>query len=158
MSNKVKVTKKAQASINRYRFRNSAPKSLTFSRKLLHGDYTTDLSTLDEPKPSLMHFFLLCFFVCFLASYIWKITGRTNYFSFTLLLNTLASAPTIDTSFIYTFANMGIVGDWGVFDFLRVFISDYCMPALSMVLFFVTGIAQLVVFLAYIFRSLFVGG
>lgn len=103
------------------------------------------------------NFFTIVFMCLFLIMFFSAATGLDTSFTFTGFLEGLADSPSIDTSWIKTFNSLRITSDWDIFNFLRDFINTF-MDIISVLLWLVTGIAQLVVYVGYLFRVFFSGG
>ena len=98
-------------------------------------------------------FIILCLF-----AFSSVLMGRDSSISFTGLLNSISSIPTIDMSKIFDFVNdMNITSDWGLFNWFRDFLNNLFMPLFGVAIYFSTAIAQLLVFLVWIFKFLFTG-
>lgn len=98
-------------------------------------------------------FIILCLFAFSSA-----LMGRDSSLSFTGLLNSISSVPTIDMSKIFDFVNdINITSDWGVFNFFRDFINNFVLSLLGVAIYFCTAIAQLIVFLVWVFKFIFTG-
>ncbi len=98
-------------------------------------------------------FIILCLFAFSSA-----LMGRDSSLSFTGLLNSISSMPTIDMSKIFDFVNdMNITLDWGVFNWFRDFLNNFFMPLFGVAIYFCTAIAQLIVFLVWVFKFIFTG-
>ena len=102
-------------------------------------------------KSLLLWGFMFCFFV----SYIWSVSGKTDTFSFTSMLNALADAPVIPLDWLYEFTSMRITADWGLFNFFRDFLNNYCIAFLGVLGQLAVGISQLFVYIAWIIGILF---
>lgn len=94
-------------------------------------------------------FFLLCVLMFYSVAFN---TGRT--ITFTSLLQSLADAPVIDNSWISSFSDLTIRGDWGIFDFLKNFLNSF-VGVISFLLYLVNGLVQLITYFGYIMRTLF---
>ena len=98
-------------------------------------------------------FIILCLFAFSSA-----LMGMESSLSFTGLLNSLSSVPTIDMSKIFDFLNDFIITlDWGVFNWFRDFLNNFFLPLFGVAIYFCTAIAQLIVFLLWIFKFLLTG-
>lgn len=98
-------------------------------------------------------FIILCLF-----AFSSVLMGRDSSISFTGLLNSISSIPTIDMSKIFDFVNdMNITSDWGFFNWFRDFLNNLFMPLFGVAIYFSTAIVQLIVFLVWIFKFLFTG-
>ena len=71
---------------------------------------------------------------------------------FSSFLESLSQSPTVDITLSMT--DLTIVGDWGLFDFLRNFINLFT-GVISLLSFFATGLINLVLYLLYFSRFLF---
>ncbi len=94
-------------------------------------------------------FFVLCVLMFYSVAFN---TGRT--ITFTSLLQSLADAPVIDNSWISSFSDLTIRGDWGIFDFLKNFLNSF-VGVISFLLYLVNGLVQLITYFGYIIRTLF---
>lgn len=98
-------------------------------------------------------FIILCLFAFSSA-----LMGRDSTLSFTGLLNSISSMPTIEMSKVFDFVNdLRITLNWGVFNWFRDFLNDFFLPLFGVALYFCTAVAQLVVFLVWIFKFIFTG-
>lgn len=105
-------------------------------------------------KGSILFYF---FFICFLVSYVWQVSGKDNILSFTTLLETFASCPTVPTDWIYSFTSRSVTADWGAFNFLRDFVNSFCIPFCGIFLQFWVSISQIFVYVVWIGGLLFGG-
>ena len=98
-------------------------------------------------------FIILCLFAFSSA-----LMGRDSSLSFTGLLNSISSVPIIDMSKIFVFVNdMNITLDWGVFNWFRDFLNNFFLPFFGVAIYFCTAIAQLIVFLVWVFKFIVTG-
>lgn len=125
-----------------------------FNDKLVR--YRTKQAQKSMYAASRANFFTVVFMAIFLLAFFSAASGSDNTITFTSFLNALADSPSIDTSWIKTFNDLRISSDWGVFDFLRDFINTL-MDIVSVMLWIITGVAQLIVYVGYLFRVLFGG-
>lgn len=109
---------------------------------------------LDDERSSVSIFKAL-FIVLFMVSFFNAVSGNGRIITFTGLLNALSEAPSIDISWIGHFMDLTIKNDWGLFDFFRTFLNQF-MGIIGLMLYFVTGVAQIVVFFSY-FLGVFFG-
>lgn len=77
----------------------------------------------------------------------------SSYFSFERFMNMLASAPTIDMSWI-TNVLQPITADWGVFQFFADFLNSL-LTLFQGICFLAVGIVNLVSYLLYFLKFLF---
>ena len=75
-----------------------------------------------------------------------------NPISFSGFLDYVSKTPSIDISY-YTYLSIG--GDWGVIDGLRVFLN-YIMVIINVLLWLCKNVANLMLFVVYYVRFLFV--
>lgn len=108
-------------------------------------------------RSSVANFFTVIFMCLFLIMFFSAATGSDTSITFTGFLEGLADSPSIDTCWIKTFNSLRITSDWYIFNFLRDFLNTF-MDIISVLLWLVTGIAQLVVYVGYLFRVFFSGG
>lgn len=98
-------------------------------------------------------FIILCLF-----AFSSVLMGRDSSISFTGLLNSISSMPTIDMSKVFDFVNdFQISSDWALFNWFRDFLNNFFLPLFGVAIYFCTAIAQLIVFLVWIFKFLFTG-
>ena len=108
-------------------------------------------------RASGLNFFTVIFLVLFVLMFFSVASGVDSHVTFTSLIESLADSPSIDTSWIKTFNSMRIEGDWSIFNFLRDFLNTF-VDIISVLLWIITGTAQLIVYIGFIFRVLFLGG
>lgn len=108
-------------------------------------------------KSNSYNFFTVIFLVLFLLMFFSAVSGTDYNFTFTSFLESLSDSPTVDTSWIKTFNSLRISSDWDLFNFLRDFINTF-MDIVSLLLWIVVGLSQLVVYIGYVFRVFFGGG
>lgn len=108
-------------------------------------------------RTSGLNFFTVVFLVLFVLMFFSVASGVDSHITFTSLIDSLADSPSIDTSWIKTFNSMRIESDWSIFNFLRDFLNTF-VDIISVLLWIITGIAQLIVYIGFIFRVLFLGG
>lgn len=70
-------------------------------------------------------------------------------FTFSGFLNTLANVPDVSLSWVSGWPDLTITADWGVFDFLRVFINSIG-DSFEIIIYFIGGVLQLIFFIVYI--------
>lgn len=98
-------------------------------------------------------FVILCLFAFSSA-----LMGRDSSLSFTGLLNSISSMPTIDMTKVFGFVNdFSITSDWSVFNWFRDFLNNFFLPLFGVALYFCTAIAQLIVFLVWVFKFIVTG-
>lgn len=108
-------------------------------------------------RSSGLNFFTVIFLVLFVLMFFSVASGVDSHITFTSLIESLADSPSIDTSWIKTFNSMRIESDWTIFNFLRDFLNTF-VDIISVLLWIITGTAQLIVYIGFIFRVLFLGG
>lgn len=108
-------------------------------------------------RTSGLNFFTVIFLVLFVLMFFSVASGVDSHITFTSLIESLADSPSIDTSWIKTFNSMRIESDWSIFNFLRDFLNTF-VDIISVLLWIITGTAQLIVYIGFIFRVLFLGG
>lgn len=108
-------------------------------------------------RSSGLNFFTVIFLVLFVLMFFSVASGVDSHITFTSLIESLADSPSIDTSWIKTFNSMRIESDWSIFNFLRDFLNTF-VDIISVLLWIITGTAQLIVYIGFIFRVLFLGG
>ncbi len=91
------------------------------------------------------------FFMLFVIMIINVVLGSETNVTFTYMLQSLSESPSIDISWITTITEQVITDDWGIFNFFRNFLNSF-IKIISFALYFVTGVAQLFVYVAYIIR------
>lgn len=98
-------------------------------------------------------FIILCLF-----AFSSVLMGRDSSLSFTGLLNSISSMPTIDMSRVFNFVDdFNITSDWTVFNWFRDFLNNFFLPLFGVAIYFCTAIAQLIVFLVWVFKFIFTG-
>lgn len=120
-------------------------------------NFRTKSSQKAMVRTSGLNFFTVIFLVLFVLMFFSVASGVDSHITFTSLIESLADSPSIDTSWIKTFNSMRIESDWSVFNFLRDFLNTF-VDIISVVLWIITGTAQLIVYIGFIFRVLFLGG
>lgn len=108
-------------------------------------------------RASGLNFFTVIFLVLFVLMFFSVASGVDSHITFTSLIESLADSPSIDTSWIKTFNSMRIESDWSIFNFLRDFLNTF-VDIISVLLWIITGTAQLIVYIGFIFRVFFLGG
>lgn len=94
---------------------------------------------------------IVIFSILFIVSYVRSLFGASDL-TFTSFLEFIQSVPQV--SFSNTFIDMTILGDWGIFEFLRQFINIFT-NILSVLIFLFGGLVQLIMYLVYLLRYLF---
>lgn len=103
--------------------------------------------------------FSIAFIILALFAFISAVTGRNNVFTFTGMLEAFSNSPSIPLSDIVNFmGDLRIDKDWTVFgNWLRDFINDFLLPFTSVVVYFSVAVAQLVMYIIWFLKILFVG-
>lgn len=97
--------------------------------------------------------FYVIFFILFALMFYSYAFNMEQTYTFTGFLNAMSEVPQIDNSWIVNFSNLTIEGDWGLFDFFREFIINTSIRIISFLLYMVTGIGQLLVYIYYVVRT-----
>lgn len=85
-----------------------------------------------------------------------SLAGATPSLTFSGLLQYMSNAPELSGDWMLTLNDLRIYDDWGLFNFFRDFLN-IIMTVLSSAVFLCTGVAQLIVYMAYIIGFLFGG-
>lgn len=103
--------------------------------------------------------FSVVFIILAVFAYLSAVTGRNQVFTFTGMLQAFSNSPSIPLADIVNFmGNLRIEKDWTVFgNWLRDFINDFLLPLNSIVVYFSVAVAQLVVYIIWFLKILFVG-
>ncbi len=101
---------------------------------------------------------LTVFVILFLFSFSSVLMGRDSTITFSGLLNSISSVPTIDMSVIFSFvSDSKITSDWTVFNWLRDFLNNLFLPLIGVVVYFCASIAQLLLLLIWVAKFLITG-
>lgn len=94
---------------------------------------------------------LLLLFAVFRA-----LTGGGPYLTFSMLLDALKDAPSIDLSNLTVFNQLHISSDWGLLNFLKDFLNFF-VDILSVVGYLGAGLVNLCIYFGYFLRLLVTG-
>lgn len=94
---------------------------------------------------------IVIFTILFIVSYVRSLVGAGEI-TFTSFLEFIQSVP--EVSFASNFIDMTILGDWGVFEFLRQFLNIFT-NLISVIVYLFGGLVQLLLYVVYIVRYLF---
>lgn len=94
---------------------------------------------------------IVIFTILFIVSYVRSLTGASEI-TFTSFLEFIQTVPEI--SFANSFIDLTILGDWGIFDFLRNFLNVFT-NIFSVLIYLFGGLVQLLTYLVYLLRYLF---
>lgn len=143
---------------------NSYSRTVTGQRGRFRGTYrqTVTFPILYEQEVDSTRsvgLFGVVFIILALFAFVSAVTGRSNVFTFTGLLQSFADCPSIPLPAVVNFMdNLHIDGDWTVFgNWLKDFINNFLLPLVSVVVYFSTAISQLVLYIIWFLKILFVG-
>lgn len=94
---------------------------------------------------------IVIFTILFVVSYVRSLLGASDI-TFASFLEFIQSVP--EVSFASTFIDLTIVGDWGIFEFLRNFLNIFT-NIFSVLIFLFGGLVQILLYAVYIVRYLF---
>ena len=94
---------------------------------------------------------IVIFTILFIVSYVRSLVGAGEI-TFTSFLEFIQSVP--EVSFASNFIDLTILGDWGIFDFLRNFLNIFT-NLMSVIVYLFGGLVQLLLYVVYIVRYLF---
>lgn len=94
---------------------------------------------------------IVIFTILFIVSYVRSLVGAGEI-TFTSFLEFIQTVP--EVSFATNFIDLTILGDWGVFDFLRNFLNIFT-NLISVIVYLFGGLVQLLLYVVYIVRYLF---
>lgn len=103
--------------------------------------------------------FSIAFIILAVFAFISALTGRDNVFTFSGMLESFSQCPSIPLPTIINFMdNLRIEDDWTKLgNWLRDFINDYFLPLTSVAVYFSVAVAQLVMYIIWFLKILFVG-
>lgn len=92
-------------------------------------------------------------FIGLIASLFVSLTGNDFTFSFSYFLEVIANTPDIVSNF--SFPDLSISSDWGIFNFLRTSLNAIT-SSFSFLVFLVVNLAQVAIYLFYLIKSFFI--
>ena len=96
------------------------------------------------------------FVLLLIATLIRVMVGSQSLPTFTGLLDTLSTAPTIEIPFISFDMTNFLGGEWLILDELRRVLA-FLLSTFNVVIFFVNGIVSVITYITFLFRWLFIG-
>lgn len=143
---------------------NSYSRSVSGKRGRFRASYRETVTVpilYDQDVDSTRSVSMLCivFIILALFAFVSAVTGRSNVFTFSGLLQSFADCPSIPLPAVVNFMdNLYIYDDWTrLGNWLRDFINNFLLPFISVIVYFCTAISQLVLYIIWFLKILFVG-